>query len=202
MPFERRWSAVLLGIALATTGCVRTAMLPAQQLDPGTTVPAVTIDEPGILYLPRGTVQVTHGVGGGDLTVNVSGLPVGGGLTGRYYLHRGATAEFQVQGATFSSWTLLALMGIQEVPRGDDSWYVGGQVGAINGRGNQISDVGPTDRRTYPVVGGSIGYAPISIGEQWTMQIEVDGNVPLSGSGSDPPLPATRLSVGFFRLFD
>ncbi len=177
-------------------------MLPAQQLDSGDTVPAVAIDEPGILYIPRGTVQVTHGVGGGDLTANLSGPPLGGGLTGRYYLSRGATAEVQVQGAQFSGWSVLTLLGIQEVPHGEDAWFLGGRIGAINGRANQLSDAGPTDRRTYPVVGGSIGYAPFSIGEQWKMQIEVEGNVPLSGSEDDPPRPATRLSVGFFRIFD
>lgn len=145
---------------------------------------------------------MTHGLGGGDLTANLSGPPPGGGLVGRYYLSTDATAEIQVQGAKFSGWSALALLGVQEVPHGDDSWNLGGQIGTINGRGNQLSDVGPTARRTYPVVGGSIGYAPFSIGEQWKMQIEVEGNVPLSGSEDDPPLPATRLSVGVFRLFD
>jgi hypothetical protein len=177
-------------------------MLPAQQLEEGQTVSAFTIDEPGILYIPRGTVQATHGLRDGDLTINISGPPLGGGFVGRYYLGKAANAEVQVQGSRFSGWSVLTLAGIQEVPHGNDSWYLGGQIGAINGRTNQLSDVGPTDRYTYPVVGGSIGYAPFSIGEKWKMQIEVEGNVPISNSEADPPLPATRLSVGFFRLFD
>ena len=179
-------------------------MLPAQQLDSGTTVAAASVDEPGFLYVPRANVQVTQGVGGGDLSVNLSGPPVGGGLAGRAYLSDRVNAELQVQAAALNGegepGTGLVLVGLQRAPTGADQWYLGGQVGVIHGAGfvlNQTPEV-----QTRPVVGASLGFGPIDLGGDWQMQVELEGNAPLGGLGEDdPPLPATRLSVGFFHLF-
>lgn len=162
---------IFLAVLLLTSGCVQTAMLPATQVDTGETVGSISIDEPGVLVIPRLNLQVTQGLEGHkDVTLNLSGVPTedvvfpGIGITGRYYLTDKANAELQVQGAGLAGWTNLVLVGVQEVPVGDDSWYVGGQVGLINGRGEVISDSSPTARQTHPVIGGSIGYGPIDLG--------------------------------------
>lgn len=144
-----------LFVTVLSAGCTQTTMLPAHQLDRGKTVSAVTVDEPGILHFPRGTVQVTHGAGYGDLTANLSGPPLRGGLTGRYYLSTDANAEVQVQASSYSGkLNVLGLLGLQEVPTGDDSWYVGGQVGAIN-------DKRPAQSHAR---GGTGGHTPSSAG--------------------------------------
>lgn len=195
--------AVLAG-AFLLSGCVQTGMVPAQQLDSGTTVAAASVDEPGFLYIPRANVQLTQGVGGGDLSVNLSGPPVGGGLTARAYLSERVNAELQAQAAALNGagepGTGLVLVGVQEAPTGADQWYLGGQFGIVHGAGfvvNQAPEV-----QTRPVVGGSVGFGPIDLGGAWRMQVELEGNAPLGGLGEDdPPLPATRLSIGFFRLF-
>ena len=185
--------------SLLAGGCVQTATLPAQQLEAGTTVAAVTLDEPGILFVPRVGAQVTHGIGDGDLSVNVSGPPRGGGLSGRYYLSRQMNLELQLQGARIDdSWTGLALVGLQEAPTGPDPWYLGGQFGVISGRGNAISNVGPSIHQTVPVAGGSIGHT-IDVGRATQVQVELEANLPLSAD--EPPLPASRLSVGLFHFF-
>lgn len=204
----RRSSLGLLGAVLAAallmSGCVQTAMLPAQQLDSGTTVASASLDEPGFLYIPRANVQLTQGVGGGDISVNLSGPLLGGGIIGRTYLSPGLNAELQVQAAALNGegepGTGLVLAGVQEAPTRADQWYLGGQLGVIHGAGfviNQTPEV-----QTRPVVGGSVGFGPIDLGGAWRMQVELEGNAPLGGLGEDdPPLPATRLSIGFFRLF-
>ena len=199
---------MLLGVVLATvllgSGCVQTAMLPAQQLDSGTTVAAASLDEPGFLYVPRANVQLTQGIGGGDLSVNLSAPLVGGGLTGRAYLSDRVNAELQVQAAALNGGedppTGLALVGVQEAPTGADQWYLGGQFGIIHGPGfvfNQAPEV-----KTRPVVGASIGFGPVDLGTDWRLQVELEGNAPLGGSDDgDLPIPATRLSIGVFHLF-
>lgn len=95
---------LLLAVLVAAFGCTGTSMLPASRIDAGETVTSVSIDEPGILIIPQVRAQLTRGVAGrGDVTVNVSGVPAegivlpGAGLTGRYYLAKGADAELQVE---------------------------------------------------------------------------------------------------------
>lgn len=203
--------SILCIASLLIGGCVQTAMLPAQQLDAGTTVAGASLDEPGILYIPRANVQLTQGLGGGDLSVNLSGPPLGAGLTGRAYLSGRASAELQVQAAALEDafdaggapTTGLALLGVQEVPTGEDRWYFGGQAGVIHGTGIRVG--GPADVQTLPVVGASLGLGSFDLGSSWQIQVELASNVPVpvgNADDDDPPLPATRLSVGVFRLFD
>lgn len=183
--------------SILASGCVQTAMLPARQLESGTTVASTSLDEPGRVILPRLNAQVTHGLGGGDFTVNLSVPPFGGGLTGRYYLTDRASAKFQLQVAPLRAGaTGLGLVGIQETPTREDSWYFGAQLGTINGV-DQVNG----NRKTTPVIGGSAGYGPVDLGSSWQMQVEFESNVPLSTPEGHPPVPATRLSIGFFHLF-
>lgn len=215
-----RWVACAgLAAGLLSGGCVQTAMTPAQQIEPGTTVLSASLDEPGVAYVPRLNAQLTQGLGGGDLTANVS-IPsligVGAGLTGRYYLSDRLTGELQLQaGGILRRTAALALLGIQKGPVdtvnwpvSTGHWYFGGRVGAtmgkppeLLGRGRGLSEV---ETVVAPVVGGTVGYGPVDIGSNWRMQIEAEANVPLSRNEfelDDVPFPATRLSIGFFRLF-
>lgn len=196
--------SILCIASLLIGGCVQTAMLPAQQLDAGTTVAGASLDEPGILYIPRANVQLTQGLGGGDLSVNLSGPPLGAGLTGRAYLSGRASAELQVQAAALDDaggapTAGLALLGVQEVPTGEDRWYFGGQAGVIHGTGIRVG--GPADVQTLPVVGASLGLGSFDLGSSWQIQVELASNVPVPVGNADLS-PATRLSVGVFRLFD
>ena len=205
-----RWPLSLFGVlaalALLTGGCVQTSMLPAQQLEGDETVAAVSLDEPGFLYIPRANAQFTAGLGGGDLSLNVSGPPLGAGLAGRYYLTPRLNAEAQVQtarGFDQEHGASLAMVGLQEVPTGDDVWYLGGQAGAIVG--SPVLDLDGSEEdtpQTYPVVGATLGLGPFEVGSSWQIQVELEGNAPITPGNEEPPLPATRLSIGFFYLGD
>lgn len=215
-----RWIACAgLAAGLLSGGCVQTAMTPAQQIEPGTTVLSASLDEPGFAYIPRLNAQLTQGLGGGDLTANVSVpslIGAGAGLTGRYYLSDRLTGELQLQAGGIPGRTAaLALLGVQKGPVdtvnwpvSTGHWYFGGRVGAtvgkppeLLGRGRDLSEV---ETVVAPVVGGTVGYGPVEIGSNWQMQIEAEANVPLSRNEFEldaVPFPATRLSIGFFRLF-
>lgn len=188
-------------------------MTPAQQIEPETTVLSASLDEPGFLYVPRLNVQLTQGLGGGDLTANASVpslIGFGAGLTGRYYLTDRLTGKLQFQaGGLPEQAAALGLLGLQRGPVGTESWYFGGQVGVTSGKppdflgtGAGVSEGEPA---TAPVIGGSVGYGPMDIGSNWQMQIELEANAPLTLEQDfdldEVPFPATRLSIGFFRLF-
>jgi hypothetical protein len=215
-----RWVACAgLAAGFLFGGCVQTAMTPAQQIEPGTTVLSASLDEPGVAYVPRLNAQLTHGFGGGDLTATVS-IPsligVGAGLTGRYYLSDRLTGELQLQaGGILRRTATLALLGIQKGPVNTvngsvstGSWYFGGRAGATVGEPPELldpdRDLSEVETVVAPVVGGTVGYGPMNIGSNWRMQIEVEANAPLSPNDfdlDDVPFPASRLSIGFFRLF-
>lgn len=200
---------VLCAVGVLSGGCVQTAMLPAQRLDAGTTVTSVHLDEPGFLYLPRANVQVTQGLGGGDLSLNASYPFLGGGLTGRYYLGGGVNAELQLQamrnGDAAEGPSGLALLGVQTVPASLSSWYLGAQVGALNTHELDFFNASPrrpSRRYTTAVAGGSVGYGPVDLGGAWRLQVELAVNAPLSQYAFERlPYPASRLSIGVFRLF-
>lgn len=213
----RAVASVLLAVGLGAGGCVQTAMLPARQLGPGTTAASATLDEPGFLLVPRANVQVTQGLGGGDLSANASLHPaepllVGGGLTGRYYVGPYVSAEAQVQAlapeASFEDLSGLALLGVHTMPASPPSWSLGAQVGALSAREldlEGVSDPSPPTRPRYTsaVLGGSVSYGPIRLGASTEWQIELEVNAPLARRAFERlPLPATRLSVGVFHLLD
>lgn len=187
-------------------------MTPARQIGSETTVLSASLDEPGFAYAPRLNVQLTRGLEGGDLTANVSFpslLGAGAGLTGRYYVTDHLTGNLQFQAGGLPEQTaVLGLVGVQSVPTGTGGWYVGGQLGAINGRPPDVLGTGTgapnAEQVAAPVVGGSVGYGPVEIGSNWRMQIELEANAPLTEEDFDLdeiPFPATRLSVGLLRLF-
>lgn len=194
---------IVLCAALLSGGCVQTAMLPAQQLDSGTTVVGASIDEPGFLYIPRVNVQVTQGIGGGDLSANLSGPPVGGGVTGRAYLSDQLNVEVQAQATALNGAagpaSGLVLVGLQQAPT-PNQWYLGAQAGIVRGTGFDIGG-STSDVQTRPLVGASFGVGPFDVGTDWRMQLELETNVPVGPWEDDPPFPATRISIGFFRLF-
>ena len=202
----------LLAFALGTTGCVQTAMLPAETLEDGETQASISVDEPGALFIPRLNAQVTRGFGGGDLTANLSATPlsdqaiVGGGLALRSYLTDGVSFEAQLQGTSFSgSIAGLALLGVQTIPPSDGGWYVGGQMGVVEGPNLDVLFENKSgEERTWftPVVGGTFGYGPINLSSSTTMQLELKANVPISEDEGDAPPVATGLSIGVFGLFE
>jgi hypothetical protein len=196
--------AVLLGATVAGGGCTQTAMLPAKQLDEGTTAVSATLDEPGVAYVPRVNAQLTQGFGGGDVTVNASYPVPGAGLTGRAYLDENVNAELQLQAARNlegeDGGSVLALAGLQEAPTGRDSWYLGAQAGMIHGE-QWLSFSSPPETQTLPVAGASIGVAPLHDNDNLEIQVELEVNAPLFATG-DPPMPASRISIGIYRLFD
>jgi len=191
-------------VALPTTGCVQTALLPSRHLAEGETVVAASLDEPGFLYVPRLNLQVTQGLGGGDLSANVGGTvqTVGGGLAGRYYLTDALTAEGQVQGVRVfdNSWTAAALLGIQQTTDPSDHLYVGGHVGGM--RGTEILADADESPRTLPLVGGSIGVGHIDLGGAWRMQIELEASVSVPSSEEEGLVPPAHLSIGVFRRWE
>lgn len=204
--------SLFIVVALSTSGCVQTAMLPADTLEDGETRVSVTAREPGALIIPHLTAQVTQGYGAGDVTVNLSAVPVsedpmlGGGLAVRSYLTRNLSLEAQLQGTSFSGRPAgLALFGLQALPPSDGGWYAGGQTGIVRGPSPDIMfDDPPPDPRTWtaPVIGGTVGYGPIKQGRQTRIQIELKANMPLWGDEGEPPIPATGISVGFYGLLD
>lgn len=199
---DPRLSGLVLVVGLLVGGCVQTATLPAQQLASGDAVVAAGLDEPGVLYVPRLKGQFTQGFGAGDVTATFGGPPVGGGLTGRYYLGDGLNVELEAQVARVQDeWTRLALLGIQSVPSPDDaSLYLGAQAGVLHGR--EVSFSGTTSVHRRPLVGGTIGYGPIDLGGSWRMQVELEANVPIPPSEEEGPLPPVHLSVGVFHIFE
>lgn len=196
---DSRSLSLLLAVLLFGAGCVQTSMLPAHQLGSGETTVAASIDEPGLLWIPRVNVQATHGFGKGDLTVNLGGTAnvLGGGLSGRYYLSDRVNGELQVQGAyVVNDWAGTAFFGLQQVPTEDDQWYLGAHVGALNGK----EVINSFSRQTSPLVGGSVGIGHIELGTSWRMQIELEANTTIPYS-EESSLPPGRLSVGIFRLY-
>jgi hypothetical protein len=205
--------SLLAAVAFLTGGCVQTAMLPADRLEDGETRASFGVDEPGALFIPRLNAQVTHGVGGADLTANVSVLPlseraiVGGGLAARSYLAYDLSVEGQLQVTSFSGRTVgLALLGLQTIPPSEGGWYVGAQTGVVRGPSPDVLVWGSSsaERRTWtaPVVGGTVGYGPIGLGPSARMQIELKANMPVWGDEGEAPPATTGLSVGVFGLFE
>lgn len=205
----QRFSRVTCRLAivlLATTGCVQTAMLPAHQLEDGETVAGVSLDEPGFLYVPRLNVQATQGLGGGDLTANVSGtaLAVGGGLSGRYYLTDAVHLEGQLQTANRLEfgWVGAGLVGVQQAATASDPWYLGGNVGVIGMDGRDLSTPDRDEARAFPMVGASVGAGHLEVSDSWRMQVELEGHVPFGLSGyPEDVFPPVRFSIGIFRLW-
>ena len=189
-------------------------MLPADRLEDGETRGALGLEAPGALFHPRINAQVTHGVGGGDLTANVSAVPlpnqpiVGGGVAARSYLTRALSAEVQAQATVFSGQPAgLVLLGLQTIPPDEGGWYVGGQTGVVSGPSPDVLSWGGApaeERRTWtaPVVGGTVGYGPIDLGSSTRMQVELKANMPVWGDEGEAPPASTGLSVGVFGLFD
>jgi hypothetical protein len=196
--------AALVGAALAGGGCTQTAMLPAEQLDGGTTAVSATLDEPGVAYVPRVNAQITHSFGGGDVTVNASYPGPGAGLSGRAYLDDNINAELQLQASRNledDGGSVLGLAGFQEVPTERDPWYFGLQGGVIHGEPWLTLSSAP-ETQTLPVGGASIGYALRPGPGDLKLQAELEVNLPLPNGNDDPPLPASKISIGVFHLFD
>ncbi|PSQ96820.1 MAG: hypothetical protein BRD55_05980 [Bacteroidetes bacterium SW_9_63_38] len=193
-----------LVVALLMGGCVQTALLPSGQLDGGETVVSANLDEPGFLYIPRLNLQVTQGLGGGDLTGNVAGTlgMVGGGLAGRYYLTDAVNVEgqVQVQSVCLSEETRQAtvLLGGQQTTRPDDHLYLGGHAGGLYGE--ELLAV-QNKRHAYPLVGGTIGVGHIDLGGAWRMQMELESSVPVT-TGEWELVPPARVSIGVFRHWE
>lgn len=205
--------SLLAAVAFLTGGCVQTAMLPADRLEDGETRGSLGIDAPGALFYPRVNAQVTHGVGGADLTANVSAVPlsdqsiVGGGVAARSYLTRDVSAEVQAQGTVLSGQPAgLVLLGLQTIPPDEGGWYAGGQAGVVRGPSPDVLvwDGSSAERRTWtaPVVGGTVGYGPVRIAPSARMQLELKLNVPAWDDEGEAPPASTGLSVGVFGLFE
>lgn len=149
-------ACLLLVASLACGGCVQTSMTLARQIEPGTTVVSARLDEPGFAYIPRLNAQLTHGLGDGDLTTNVSFpalIGVGAGLTGRHDLTGRLTGGLQLQDGFFRSTAALALVRVQGRAARAGDWYVGNRVGA--------PAFGPSSQR----VEDGVGYGPGGRGE-------------------------------------
>lgn len=204
---------LLIVFAGSLGGCVQTAMLPADTLEEGETRGAVSVAEPGALFLPRLTAQVTRGFGDGDLTANVSAVPVpeqpivGGGLAARSYLAPDLSVEGQLQGTIFAGQPVgLALFGVQTIPSDDGGWYGGGQAGVVSGPSLDVlfgEGFQEEKERTWtgPVLGGTVGYGPIDVGSSTRLQIEGKANLPIWGDRGEPPLVNSGVSIGVFGLF-
>lgn len=199
---------ILTLVLFLGSGCVQTAMLPARQLNADETAVSVTIEEPGMLYVPRASGQLTYGLGGGDLSVNLGGTvgTFGGGVAGRTYLTDGVNAEIQAQMADVigaRQWLLQG--GLQEVPSEENRLYIGGRLGVVQGTA-PLEDAlgGSRSSHTVPFIGASLGYGRIDLGGAWGMQIELTANLPIppTAEGEDRPFPPSHLSVGLFRYAD
>ena len=214
-PRTRVASLLLLTVVVCLTGgCVQTAMLPADRLEDGETRASFGVDDPGALFIPRLNAQVTQGLGGGDLTANVSVLPlsnqavVGGGLAARSYLASDLSVEGQLQITAFSGRAAgLALLGLQTIPPSEGGWYVGGQTGVVSGPSPDVLFPGGASAETArtwtaPVVGGTVGYGPIGLGPSARVQIELKANVPVWGDEGEAPPATTGLSIGVFGLVE
>jgi hypothetical protein len=211
-PFQRTRIARLLLLPVVvclTGGCVQTAMLPADRLEDGETRAALGVDEPGALFIPRLNVQVTQGLGGGDVTANLGAVPVsdqpivGGGLAARSYLTHDLSVEAQVQATSFSGDTAgLVLVGVQTIPSDEGGWYIGGQTGVVSGPSLDVLSGDGGRTWTAPVAGGTVGYGPVRIGASTRMQIELKANMPVWGDEGEAPPVSTGLSVGIFGLFE
>jgi hypothetical protein len=187
-------------------------MLPADRLEDGETRGSLGLEAPGALFYPRVNAQVTHGVGGADLTANVSAVPVsehpivGGGLAARSYLTRDLSLEAQLQATSLSGRTAgLVLLGLQTIPPDEGGWYAGGQTGVVSGPSPDVVVWdGSSERRTWtaPVVGGTVGYGPVRIAPSARMQLELKLNVPAWGDEGEAPPASTGVSVGVFGLFE
>jgi hypothetical protein len=205
--------SLLAAVAFLTGGCVQTAMLPADRLEDGETRGSLGLEAPGALFYPRINAQVTHGVGGADLTANVSAVPLsdqtilGGGVAARSYLTRDLGVEVQAQGTALSGQPAgLVLMGLQTIPPDEGGWYAGGQTGVVSGPSPDVLVWGGSSAETArtwtaPVVGGTVGYGPIGLGPSARMQIELKANMPVWGDEGEAPPATTGLSVGVFGLF-
>lgn len=201
-------------------GCVQTAMLPANEVEEGETYASVSVGEPGALFIPRLNVQITQGVGGGDVTAILSTTPTpeqpifGGGVAARSYLKDDLALEGQLQATLFPTSSPsqratagLALVGVQTIPSEPGSLYGGGQVGIVSGPSPDVAfgvgePAGESRTWTAPVFGGTLGCGPIYWGEATHLQIELTANLPAWGDEGDPPIPATGVSIGVFGLLD
>lgn len=203
---------LLTVVVCLTGGCVQTAMLPADRLEDGETRGSLGLEAPGALFYPRINAQVTHGVGGADLTANVSAVPLsdqtilGGGVAARSYLTRDLSLEAQLQATSLSGRTAgLVLLGLQTIPPDEGGWYAGGQTGVVSGPSPDVVVWdGSSERRTWtaPVVGGTVGYGPVRIAPSARMQLELKLNVPAWDDEGEAPPASTGLSVGVFGLFE
>lgn len=203
---------LLVAVSVLAGGCVQTAMLPADTMEDGETRASLSVGAPGALFVPRFNAQVTRGLGGGDLTANLSAVPVseraivGGGLAARSYLSGDLSVEAQLQGTSFSGRVAgLALLGLQTIPSHGGGWYIGVQTGGVRGPSPDVLfDDGRGEERiwTAPVVGGTVGYGPVDLGPSTRMQIELKANVPIWGDEGEAPPATTGLSVGVFGLFE
>jgi hypothetical protein len=205
---------LLTVVVLLTGGCIQTAMLPADRVEDGETRGSLGLEAPGALFCPRINAQVTHGVGGADLTANVSAVPfpdqaiVGGGLAARSYLAYDLSVEGQLQITSFSGRSAgLVLVGLQTIPPDEGGWYAGGQTGVVSGPSPDVLFPGgasaETERTwTAPVVGGTVGYGPVRIAPSARMQLELKLNVPAWDDEGEAPPASTGLSVGGFGLFE
>lgn len=206
--------SLTVGIFLLTGGCVQTAMLPADTLEDGETRASFSLGEPGALLYPRLSAQVTTGVGGGDLTANLSTVPLpdapifGGGLAVRSYLTSGISVEAQLQATSFSDRAAgLLLLGLQTIPSGEGGWYYGTQAGVVRGPSPDVLFGGGyltrgTRTWTAPTVGATGGYGPIHVGSSTQLQIELKANMPIWGDEGEPPPATSGLSIGIFGLFE
>lgn len=200
-----RLTCLLLISAVLSAGCIQTATLPAHQIDRGETVSSASVDVPGFAWIPRANLQVTQGLGGGDVSTNFGGTATafGGGLSGRYYVSEHLNAELQVQtGHVFDDWATTVFGGIQQAATNDRSWYLGIHGGLLNGKKVNINlPESHYSRKTLPMMGGTIGIGKIELGEAWILQVEMEVNatIPYTDEASVPP---SRLSLGLFRTWD
>lgn len=202
-----RWIAVLIS-ALLFSGCATTSMQPARPLSDGETVTTLYLDEPGFLYIPRAGAQVTKGLGGGDVSANVSASVwhADVGVGGRAYLSDRWSLMLQNQTAfmyEYRDGTIgwnTSMLAVRSMPP-PDGWFYGGWQGGlsvVSPAANEVFSFGTTETTvTVPFIGGMVGVGPFSIGEAWTLQVELQLSAPLTES--DAAIAPARLSVGFLR---
>lgn len=184
-------------------------MQPARPLNEGETVTTLYLDEPGFLYVPRLGGQVTQGVGGGDVSANLSASfwHADLGIGARRYLSDRWSLMVQNQTAFLYEfddgalgWNTLMLAG-RSMPPPDGHFYGGfhGGISVVSPAARSLLEF--QDRTSaigVPFAGGMIGLGPYSIGEAWSLQLELQLSAPLTGDDDVIVAPA-RLSVGFLR---
>lgn len=162
-------SRVPLILAVLGSGCSFATMTPAHRLDAGDVVVQGALDEPGFLYIPRLSGQVSFGTGGADLGVHAgtSLLTLNAGATARVYL--GNTAlSLQADGVIttfqetlFSSGTRFGILNLTprfgRLLREGESIYYGGQIHGI--LPFNIDDGADLPSGPGFALGGYVGYA-------------------------------------------